>query len=107
MSGAAGSGLMVSKGIGEGTVSETKEEVAVVIFLVSCEAVPWPDVERKLVLTVNEMVEGYVVPGIGSAAVPSEVRLLSRGVKRNDEATGAMSSSTSLRDCSSTKYGVA
>jgi len=76
--GAAASGPVVSRVIEEGTVSGTEEGVDVVIFLVGCDTVSWLDVERKLVLTTDDMVEGSVVRCIGSAVVPSEIRSLSR-----------------------------
>ena len=75
------SGLTVSRGTGKGTVSGTGEGVAVVIFLVGQDAVPWLGVERKPVLTIDEMAEGSVVPCIGSAAVPSEIRSFWRGTR--------------------------
>ena len=58
-------------------------------------------------LTIDEMVEGSVVPCIGSAVVLSEIGSFSRGARPNGEATGEMSSSTPLRDCSSTGCGIA
>jgi hypothetical protein len=45
MRGAGGSRLMVSRGIWEGIVSGTKEGVAVVMFLVGRDVVPWLEVE--------------------------------------------------------------
>jgi len=76
--GAAASGSAVSRVIEGGTVSGTKEEVDVVIFLVGCDAVSWLDAERKLVLTTDDMVDGSVVRCIGSAAVLLQIRSLSR-----------------------------
>lgn len=78
---AAGSALTVSRGIGEGKVSGTKEGVAVVTSLVGRAAVPWLDVERMPVLTGDETAKGSVVPCIGSAEAPSEIRSLSRRLR--------------------------
>ena len=58
---AAGTALTVSRGIGEGKVSGTKEGVAVVTSLVGRAAVPWLDVERIPVLTGDETAKGSVV----------------------------------------------
>ena len=102
MWGAAGSKLTVNKGIGEGKVPGTREGVAVVIFPVSRDAVPWPEVEREPVLARYEMAEGTVVTCIESAAVSSGIRSLSSRARRNGEAAGVMISTTPLRDCSST-----
>ena len=62
MWGDAGSELTVRKGIGEDKVSGTREGVAVVIFPVSRDAVPLPEVEREPALVRYEMAEGTVVP---------------------------------------------
>jgi len=75
--------MTVSRGIEDGTVSGTKEGVAIVIFPVPVgrNAVPWLDVEREPVLTIDKTAEGSVVPGIVSAAVPPENRSISRGAR--------------------------
>jgi hypothetical protein len=49
------SGLTVSREIVEGSVSGTKEGVAVVAFLVGCDARIWLEVEREPVFTTYEM----------------------------------------------------
>ena len=59
---APGSEVLVSKGIGEDKVSGTREGVAVVIFPVSRDAVPLPEVEREPALVRYEMAEETVVP---------------------------------------------
>ena len=59
----------------------TKGGVRFVIFLVGCDAAPRLEIEQELVLTIYEMAEGTVVSCIESAAVPSEVRWFSRGVR--------------------------
>jgi len=82
MWGAAGSGLTVSRVIGEGPASGTKG-VAVVIFLslAGCNAVPWLDGEREPVLIIDETAEGSVVPCIELAAVSLEIGSFSRGAR--------------------------
>ena len=75
------SGLTVSRGIGKDTVSGTEEGMAVIICLVGPDAVPWLGVERKPVLTIDEMAEGSLVPCIGSAAAQSEIRSFWRGAR--------------------------
>ena len=81
MWGAAGTGLTVSRGIGpgEGTASGTKDGVAIVIFLVGHDAMPWHEVEQEPVSTIDRMAEGSVVHCIGSLALPSKIRSISRG----------------------------
>ena len=75
--GAAGTGLAVSRALGGGTVSGTEEGVAVVIFMVGRDAIPWHEVEQE----VLSAIDGMVVPCIGSAAVPSEIRSRPRGAR--------------------------
>jgi len=67
MWGAPGSGIMVSR------VLKMKEGVAVIVFPVGRDAVPWLGVEREPVLTIDEMREGSAIPCIGLAVVPSEI----------------------------------
>ena len=61
--GAAGSGLTVNRGIGEGTVLETKEDVVVARFLVGRDSAPWLEVEREPLSAIDEMVLWFLVLG--------------------------------------------